>query len=89
MHTNTRDTKNTVVLAKVYNPASPSVQLSAGRGSESSPGGYHKFFWQIAVSKNRNLDPSAKNEAMRDGRTSPGQKRDAGSGDTTKSHTIT
>ncbi len=89
MHTIRRDRKNTVALAIAIFPEAPREQLSAGRGSESSPGGYHKLFRQIAVSKKRNLDPSARNEAIREGRTTPGQNGDAGSGDTTNSQTVT
>mmetsp|Transcript_3461 Transcript_3461/g.8235 ORF Transcript_3461/g.8235 Transcript_3461/m.8235 type:complete len:112 (+) Transcript_3461:662-997(+) len=61
-------------------------EQSAVRGNDSVPGGNHTAFRQMAASKNKNFEASAKTDATIEGRTTTGQKKRAGSGETTKSH---
>ena len=50
--------------------------------------GYQMEALQMEVSKNKNFDPSARNEAINAGRRTPGQKKNAGSGLITKNQAV-
>ena len=67
----------------------PSEHSLLVRGNESAPLGNQTVFLQIAVSKNKNFDPSARKDAISDGSSRPGQKRKAGRGLTTNNHAVT
>jgi hypothetical protein len=71
-----------------YFAVSPSEQSSAMRGKESAPCGNQMLFRQIDVSKNRNLDPSARNAAISAGNMMAGQMKKAGKGVNTKNHAM-